>query len=159
MATCLLVATCLIITVVQPSAQPKRRTGPQPPPISEPPDAQTKVVHAWAAMEARAEMRPFTYDLPSTTPPAGYVDVEISHCGICHSDLHQINDAWRVACFPLVPGHEIVGTIAAIGSGVDNFAVGDRAAIGVQRSCCGSCDCCDAGLDHVSSTVSVTVMT
>ena len=75
-------------------------------------------------------MMPLTYELPSTTPPPGYVDVEITHCGLCHSDLHQINDAWGVACFPLVPGHEIVGRIAAVGEGVE-FAVGDRAAIGI----------------------------
>ena len=101
-------------------------------------------------------MVPYTFELPSDTPPAGYVDVAITHCGICHSDVHQINDAWRVACFPLVAGHEIVGTVAAVGAGVDDFAVGDRAAIGVQRSCCGSCVCCDEGLEQICSSITKT---
>ena len=80
-----------------------------------------------------------------TAPPPGYVDVAITHCGICHSDVHQIDDAWKVACFPLVPGHEIVGTIAAVGPDAESqakFKVGDRAAIGVQRGNCGVCVSC-----------------
>merc|ERR1712185_233967 len=101
-------------------------------------------------------MVPFEYELPSTTPPAGYVDVAITHCGICHSDVHQIDDAWKVACFPLVPGHEIVGTIAAIGAGVDKFRVGDRAAIGVQRGNCAACPMCDERLEQICPKITKT---
>ena len=110
-------------------------------------------------MSVGSALVPHSYELPSTLPPPGFVDVAISHCGICHSDLHQINDAWNVACFPLVPGHEIVGTIAAVGEDAETrsqFSVGDRAAIGVQRGCCAACDLCEEGFENVCPSITKT---
>ena len=136
----------------KPNAKEMRRPKPKPPPVGEAPDSTPKTIDAYAAMKPREPMVPFTYTVPSTTPPPGYVDVAISHCGICHSDIHQIDDAWKVATFPLVPGHEIVGTIAAVGEDAETrakFAVGDRAAIGVPRGNCGCCAACDEGLEQV----------
>ena len=130
---------------------------PLPPPVDGAlPDSNPKIVEAYAALNPRARMTPYSFDLPSTIPPPGYVDVEISHCGLCHSDIHQIDDAWGVACFPLIPGHEIVGTISAVGAEVNGFAVGDRAAIGVQRGCCCDCSSCDAGLENVCAKITKT---
>jgi D-arabinose 1-dehydrogenase-like Zn-dependent alcohol dehydrogenase len=108
-------------------------------------------------MSAGEPLVPHTFTLPSTPPP-GYVDLAVTHCGICHSDLHQIDNAWGVACFPLVAGHEIVGTITAIGDApaTNKFKVGDRAAIGVQRSCCRSCAECSAGLENVCRRITKT---
>merc|ERR1711965_465975 len=102
-------------------------------------------------MEPKDALRPFSYELPSTTPPPGYVDLAITHCGVCHSDVHQIDDAWKAACFPLVPGHEIVGTIVAMPEDAEShakFAVGDRACIGVQRGSCGACAMCRSRLEN-----------
>ena len=131
-----------------------------PPPVCEVcPDSDCKKVQAFAAMKPREPLVPFEYELPSTTPPPGYVDVQITHCGICHSDVHQIDDAWKVACFPLVPGHEIVGTIAAVGPDAESqakFKVGDRAAIGVQRGNCGVCPCCDERLENLCPKITKT---
>ena len=70
-------------------------------------------------------MMPYKYDLPSTTPPPGYVDIAITHNGICRST--QIDGSVEGGVLPLIPGHEIVGEIVAIGGGVTKFAVGDRA--------------------------------
>ena len=143
----------------KPAAKEARRTRPKPPPAGEAPDSTPKTIEAYAAMKPREPMVPFTYTVPSTTPPPGYVDVAISHCGICHSDVHQIDDAWKVASFPLVPGHEIVGTISAVGEDAETrakFAVGDRAAIGVQRGNCGCCSACDEGMENVCPAITKT---
>lgn len=66
----------------------------------------------------------------------------ITHCGICHSDLHAIDDDLGNSCFPVVPGHEIVGVVTAIGDEVDRFQVGDKAAIGCYIDSCRSCGPC-----------------
>jgi len=84
------------------------------------------------------------------------VDVMISHCGICGSDLHQLKNAWGVACFPLVPGHEIVGEVVKLGPGVDKFKVGARVGIGVQRGNCGKCANCKAKLEHICPKITKT---
>lgn len=110
-------------------------------------------------MRAGEAMVPFEYELPSSAPPPGYVDVAITHCGICHSDLHQIDDAWGVASFPLIPGHEIVGTIAAVGEDAETrakFPLGTRAAIGVQRGNCGVCAPCEERLENVCTSITKT---
>ena len=138
----------------------KKASGPRPkppPPVCEPcSDDTPKTVEAFAAMGPRQSMMPYKYDLPSTTPPPGYVDIAITHCGICHSDVHQIDDAWKAACFPLIPGHEIVGEIVAIGGGVTKFAVGDRAAVGVQRGSCGACEQCESFMENVCPKITKT---
>jgi len=68
--------------------------------------------------------------------------IDISHVGICHSDIHQGHDDWGGGIFPMVPGHEIVGTVAAAGSSVRDFAVGDRVGVGCLVDACGECDNC-----------------
>lgn len=132
---------------------------PKPPPASVLPDTDPKPVAAFAAMSAKEPLVAWEYSLPSTTPPAGYVDIAISHCGVCHSDVHQLNDGWGAACWPLVPGHEIVGTIAAVGSDEATrakFGVGDRALVGVQRGNCGACSCCAEHLEQLCPKITKT---
>jgi len=68
--------------------------------------------------------------------------IHISHVGICHSDIHQGHDDWGGSIFPMVPGHEIVGTIAAVGSSVRDFAAGDRVGVGCLVDSCGGCENC-----------------
>lgn len=74
--------------------------------------------------------------------------VEISHCGICHSDLHSARNDWGRTTYPIVPGHEIVGTVAAIGDAVTRHEVGDRVAIGCMVDSCMECRHCDADLEQ-----------
>ena len=112
-------------------------------------------VQAWAAMEPGAPLVPHRFELAGRPPP-GHVDIAVRFCGICGSDVHQIEDAWGVACFPLVAGHEIVGEVVAVGDGVTRFAQGDVAAIGVQRSCCDSCVHCDSGNENVCPSITKT---
>jgi alcohol dehydrogenase (NADP+) len=68
--------------------------------------------------------------------------IDISHVGICHSDIHQGQDDWGGGIFPMVPGHEIVGTVAAVGSAVRDVAVGDRVGVGCLVDACGECENC-----------------
>ncbi len=73
------------------------------------------------------------------------VRIDIAFAGICHSDIHTGRDEWGQASYPLVPGHEIAGTVAEIGSSVSKYAVGDRVGVGCMVSSCGRCEMCKAG--------------
>lgn len=112
-------------------------------------------IKCWACMEPGAALTPWTYSIPAE-PLDHEVDVEITHCGMCHSDLHQIDNAWGVACFPLVPGHEIVGTAVKVGKSVSGIAVGDTVGIGVQRGCCNACEQCQRGREHTCPKITKT---
>ena len=70
---------------------------------------------------------------------------EIEYCGVCHTDLHFVNNDWGMTEYPVVPGHEIVGRISQIGSEVGKFKVGDLAAIGCMVNSCGQCSSCESG--------------
>ena len=74
--------------------------------------------------------------------------IEISHCGICHSDLHSARNDWGRTTYPIVPGHEIVGTVSAVGDAVTRHAVGDRVAIGCMVDSCLECSHCDQDLEQ-----------
>jgi uncharacterized zinc-type alcohol dehydrogenase-like protein len=71
--------------------------------------------------------------------------IDIKFCGICHSDIHQVKDEWGGSIFPMVPGHEIAGVVAAVGSSVSKFAAGDRVGVGCLVDSCGECEYCQAG--------------
>ena len=94
----------------------------------------------YAAQQANAPLAPFTFE--RRTPGPKDVQIEIAFCGVCHSDLHQVRDEWGGAIFPMVPGHEIVGTVTAIGSEVKKFAVGDLAGVGCLVESCRTCANC-----------------
>jgi alcohol/geraniol dehydrogenase (NADP+) len=108
---------------------------------------------AFAAPGKKEALVPFAYE-PAPLAPA-HVEVEISHCGICHSDLHLIDDDWSSSTYPLVPGHEIVGTVAAAGDAC-TLAVGQRVGIGWQRSACLECEACRAGHENLCATQEAT---
>lgn len=74
--------------------------------------------------------------------------IEISHCGICHSDLHSARNDWGFTTYPIVPGHEIVGTVAAVGDGVSRHKIGDRVAIGCMVDSCLDCAHCEQDLEQ-----------
>ena len=76
------------------------------------------------------------------------VEIEILYCGICHSDLHQIKNDFGGTTFPIVPGHEIVGRVTAVGNHVTDFKVGDLAAVGCIVDSCGHCESCKDGIEQ-----------
>jgi alcohol/geraniol dehydrogenase (NADP+) len=77
------------------------------------------------------------------------VEIEITHCGICHSDIHLISNDWGISQYPFIPGHEVVGKVAAVGSGVRSLAVGDRVGLGWQANSCGECEWCTRGMENL----------
>lgn len=104
-------------------------------------------IAAWAAPRARSPLEPFGYE--AAPLEAGDVEIRISHCGICHSDLHLINNDWGSSRYPLVPGHEIVGTVTRVGTAVTHLEPGQRAGVGWQRYSCGECEYCRRGEDNL----------
>jgi uncharacterized zinc-type alcohol dehydrogenase-like protein len=103
-------------------------------------------ISAFAALAAKQGLVPYAY-VPGPIGPTE-VEIEISHCGICRSDLHLIDDDWGSSAYPLVPGHEIVGTISAAG-GACRLVVGQRVGMGWQRSACFECEQCRAGGENL----------
>ncbi|WP_150308113.1 NAD(P)-dependent alcohol dehydrogenase [Planctomonas psychrotolerans] len=73
------------------------------------------------------------------------VRIDIAFAGICHSDIHQAREEWGAAIFPMVPGHEIAGTVVEVGAGVTRHRVGDRVGIGCFVDSCRTCENCEAG--------------
>jgi uncharacterized zinc-type alcohol dehydrogenase-like protein len=71
--------------------------------------------------------------------------IDIKFCGICHSDIHQVKDEWGGSIFPMVPGHEIAGVVAEVGSAVQKVSSGDRVGVGCLVDSCGECEYCEAG--------------
>lgn len=104
-------------------------------------------VQAYAALKKGGSMKPVQFDREPLQ--AGEVAIDISHCGVCHSDLHQVNDDWQNSLYPCVPGHEIIGTISALGDGVSDFAVGQRVGVGCMVNSCQTCDFCKAGEEQL----------
>lgn len=76
------------------------------------------------------------------------VAITISHCGICHSDLHFAHDDWGMSSYPMIPGHEIVGTVSEVGPDVTRFRQGDRVAVGCLVDSCQKCEFCKAGQEQ-----------
>jgi alcohol dehydrogenase (NADP+) len=74
--------------------------------------------------------------------------IDIAYAGICHSDIHQVKEEWGPALFPMVPGHEIAGTVSAVGSGVTRHQVGDRVGVGCFVDSCRECEQCLAGTEQ-----------
>ena len=100
----------------------------------------------YAAQSRTTPLAPYSFERREPRPED--VVVEIEFCGVCHSDLHQIRDEWGGSVFPMVPGHEIVGKVKAVGSKVTRFKVGDAAAVGVAVDSCRVCENCKSGLEQ-----------
>lgn len=97
------------------------------------------MIHAYAAPAPSKPLQPFTY---TPVPSPDKVEIAIECCGLCHTDLHMIDNDWNLATFPLVPGHEIVGKVIGKGSNVQGFEIGDRVGVGWQSGACFTCSCC-----------------
>jgi len=98
---------------------------------------------AYAATSATGPLAPWS--LERRDPRPGEVLIDIRYCGICHSDLHTVRGEWGPVDYPLVPGHEIVGHVAAVGEGVVKYRVGDAVGVGCFVDSCRSCAQCAAG--------------
>jgi uncharacterized zinc-type alcohol dehydrogenase-like protein len=97
----------------------------------------------YAAHSATTSPVPFSFE--RRDPGPNDVVIDIQFCGICHSDIHQARNEWNTSIYPMVPGHEIVGVVSAIGSAVTKFKGGDAAAVGVFVDSCRVCTYCQDG--------------
>jgi uncharacterized zinc-type alcohol dehydrogenase-like protein len=100
----------------------------------------------YAAQTATTPLAPFQFDRREV----GTMDVliDILYCGVCHSDIHQSRDEWGGSIFPMVPGHEIVGRVGKVGSGVKGFKVGDLAGVGCYVDSCRTCSNCKSHMEQ-----------
>ena len=76
------------------------------------------------------------------------VQIAIDYCGVCHSDLHMVNNDWGVSAYPIVPGHEIIGHVTGVGDKVQKFKIGDRVGVGCFVDSCRTCEACQANLEQ-----------
>lgn len=103
----------------------------------------------YAALGANQPLVPYQFERRELRP--NDVALQIEFAGICHSDIHQVKEEWGPAIFPMVPGHEIAGTVTAVGSQVQRFSIGDRIGVGVFIDSCRECKNCRAGLQQYCS--------
>ncbi len=103
------------------------------------------MIKAYAAHEPKGKLQAFEY-APAALQ-AYEVEIDVQFCGICHSDLSMIDNEWGMTQYPIVAGHEVVGTISQIGERVNNLAVGQAVGLGWHAGYCNTCDPCRAG-DH-----------
>lgn len=101
---------------------------------------------AYAAQSETTPLGPFSIE--RREPTAQDVEIEILYCGVCHSDLHFVRNEWGMTTYPVVPGHEILGRVTRVGSGVTKFKAGDLAAVGCMVDSCRDCSSCRQDLEQ-----------
>ena len=100
----------------------------------------------YAAESADSALAPFRFERRDLRPDD--VAIKILYCGVCHSDLHQARNDWNNSTYPMVPGHEIIGRVTAVGSAVSRFKVGDAVGVGCMVDSCRQCASCKKGLEQ-----------
>ncbi|CCK74487.1 Zinc-containing alcohol dehydrogenase family protein [Oleispira antarctica RB-8] len=114
------------------------------------------MIKAYAAFEAGGELKAYEYD---PGPLADHdVEIAVDYCGICHSDLSMLNNEWGITKYPFVPGHEVAGTISALGKHVSKFNIGDRVGLGWHSSYCNDCNTCLEGDHNLCSSAQGTLI-
>lgn len=114
------------------------------------------MIKAYAAFEKGGPLKPFEYN----PGPLGNheVEIDVQYCGICHSDLSMIDDAWGLTEYPIVPGHEIAGTVSSAGEDVTHLKVGDVVGLGWHAGYCMTCESCLAGDHNLCSLAQATII-
>jgi len=109
------------------------------------------VVTGYAAKALGQELVQFSYDPPKLKD--NEIRVSVTHCGLCFSDIHAIDDYYGITTFPFVPGHEIVGHVSELGPAVSGLQEGDRVGIGWQGRSCMNCEWCLKGEEHLCTEI------
>lgn len=113
-------------------------------------------IQAWAANAAGQPLEPFNYE----PGPLGLeeVEIQVEHCGLCHSDLSLIDNEWGIAPYPMVGGHEVIGRVVALGSSAKGLKVGQRVGLGWNASSCLHCNPCLSGLQQLCRKAQPTII-
>lgn len=114
------------------------------------------VIQAYASHDASGKLESFEYD-PGVLPP-DYVEIDVEYCGICHSDLSMLKNHWQMTSYPIVPGHEVTGKIAACGDWVKHLQIGQRVGLGWVSGSCMTCSHCMAGDHNLCQTAEQTIV-
>lgn len=102
--------------------------------------------HAYGAESPNSGLAPLTVDRREPRPDD--VAIEILYCGVCHTDIHFVENDWGATEYPVVPGHEIVGRVTAVGNEVTKFSVGEIVGVGCMVDSCRECNACEQGLEQ-----------
>ena len=114
------------------------------------------MINAFAAMAAKGQLEEFQYD---PGPIIGtQVEIDVEYCGICHSDLSMIDNDWGRSHYPLVPGHEVIGTVAMVGPDVTTLEPGDAVGLGWHSDYCMTCSTCMSGDHNLCLSVQPTIV-
>lgn len=103
-------------------------------------------VRGYAAPSVKTSLAPYQFERRDMR--SDDVVIEILYCGICHTDLHSVNNDWDVSMFPIVPGHEIIGQVKSVGPAVTRFKPGDHVGVGCMVDSCQKCEACNQGLEQ-----------
>lgn len=114
------------------------------------------MIKAYAVNEPKGKLEPFEYD-PGVLGD-NEVEIDVNYCGICYSDLSMIDNEWGFTQYPLVPGHEVVGTVSSIGSDVSNLKIGDYVGLGWHSGYCMTCSSCMSGDHNLCSSAQGTIV-
>ena len=105
-----------------------------------------ETIKAYGATAADADLQPL--DIKRRSLQEADVKIDILYCGVCHSDIHTVRNDWGGSSYPVVPGHEIIGRVVAIGDGVKNFKEGDLVGVGCMVDSCHDCTPCHNDLEQ-----------
>jgi uncharacterized zinc-type alcohol dehydrogenase-like protein len=111
-------------------------------------------VIGYAANQAKAPLVPHSFE--RREPKEYDILIDIKYCGICHTDIHQVNNEWGGSTYPMVPGHEIVGIVSKVGSKVTKYKIGDRVGVGCFVDSCRTCAPCKNGLEQYCTNGMIT---
>lgn len=103
-------------------------------------------IKAYAALSQADEVKPF--NIVRRAVGSNDVQIQIAYCGVCHTDIHMVRNDWGTSMYPMVPGHEIVGYVTAIGANISNFKIGDRVGVGCFVDSCRTCEACQKHLEQ-----------
>ena len=112
--------------------------------------------NGYAAKTPKGPLEPFSFDPGDLGPEE--VEIKVTHCGICHSDLSMLDNDWGMTNYPFVPGHEVVGTVSAHGDEAKGLRVGQKVGLGWSSHSCLACHECLSGNHHLCPTVQGTII-
>ena len=113
-------------------------------------------IHAYGTTVPKGPLQPFDYDPGELGPEE--VEIKVSHCGVCHSDLSMLDNDWGMSQYPFVPGHEAVGTVVALGDEAKGLKIGQRVGVGWSAYSCLSCHECLSGAHNLCLTCQGTIV-